>query len=69
MMKNLTLLFLSLTELAKFSKLISSGYLLNTVNLTFTANIPNKYANLAIEYYNAKLIETTRNVYSYKTLN
>jgi hypothetical protein len=64
-MNDLTLHFISLTELADFTKLISCGYFLNTVNLTITGNIPRKYADLAIQTYHANIIATTSERYSW----
>jgi len=67
-MKKRTLKFTSLIEMAKFSKLVSVGYLMNTNNFTLTANFPDADISLALEKYNATLIETTDKVFSYETI-
>lgn len=64
-MKKLTLQFPTLTNLGCFMKLLTGGYLLNTNNLTITATMPQIEVNLALDLYNAKLIETTEKVFSY----
>lgn len=67
-MKKVTLHFHSLCQLTAFSKGLACGYLLNTNNLTITGKIPPLQVNLAIEFYNAAVIETTEKVYSYDCL-
>ena len=67
-MKKLTLQFLNLAELAAFSKYLSSGYLLNTNNLTITAVISDRMVILATEQFHATLIETTDKVFSYELI-
>ena len=64
-MKKLTLQFRTLTDLGRFLKLITGGYLLNTNNLTITASMPQIEINLALDLYNANVIETSEKVFSY----
>ena len=66
-MQKRTLKFNSLIEMAKFSKTVSVGYLMNTNNLTITGTFPDEAIDLALERYRAALIETTDKVYSYGT--
>jgi hypothetical protein len=67
-MKKRTLKFTSLIEMAKFSKLIAVGYLMNTNNFTLTANFSDADTALALEKYNAIIIETTDKVFSYEVI-
>ena len=67
-MKKLTLQFLSLSELAAFSKYLTNGYLLNTNNLTITAAIPDRMVIIATEQFHATVIETTDKVFSYELI-
>ncbi len=57
-MKKLTLQFDTLTELTTFLKGISGGYVLNTNNLTLTAKLPDLQLGIALELYNAVVLET-----------
>ena len=54
--------------MAKFSKAINSGYLMNTNNFTLTGRFTNAEIELARENYNAILIETSDKVFSYENL-
>jgi len=56
-MKNLTLRFPSLAELCEFVKQLYGGYLLNTLNNTITACFSEHYLKIAINKYNATLID------------
>ena len=67
-MKKRTLKFTCLIEMATFSKLIAVGYLMNTNNFTLTANLSDTDVTLALEKYNAMLIETTDKVFSYEAI-
>jgi len=67
-MKKRTLKFTCLIEMATFSKLITVGYLMNTNNFTLTANLSDTDVTLALEKYNAMLIETTDKVFSYEAI-
>lgn len=66
-MEKRTLKFTSLIELAKFSKLVSVGYLMNTNNLTLTARFSDTDIALALNKHHAAIIETTDKVYSYES--
>lgn len=68
-MNKLTLQFKSLSELAAFSKNLMGGYLVNTNNFTVTARMPEVHVILAVEFFNAILIETSDKVYSYEILS
>ena len=54
--------------MAKFSKNLSSGYLMNTNNFTLTGKFTEEEINLAKKNFEAKLIETTDKVYRYENL-
>ena len=64
-MEKRTLKFASLKELTDFSKTLASGFLINTKNLTLTANISELQLSVAMDLHNALLIETTEKVFSY----
>lgn len=64
-MQNLTLHFNSLPELSAFLKQLYGGYLLNTMNLTITACFSEHYLNVAINQYNAMIVDTGLNANSY----
>ena len=66
-MEKRTLKFTSLIDMAKFSKLVSAGYLMNTNNLTLTAKFSGADIDLALNHYHAMIIETTDKVYSYES--
>ena len=61
-----TLKFQCLIHMAKFSRSISSGYLMNTNNFTLTGKFTEEEINLARMNYDAKLIETTDKVFRYE---
>lgn len=61
-----TLKFQCLIHMAKFSKAITNGYLMNTNNLTLTGKFTVEEINLATKNYDAKLIETTDKVFRYE---
>ena len=67
-MEKQTLKFACLIEMARFSKLVSAGYLMNTNNFTLTGKFPAADIALAIENYHASLIETSEKVFSYESL-
>ena len=64
-MEKQTLKFPSLIHVAKFSKLISTGYLMNTNNCTLTGRFSIDEIEMALNQFQARLIETTEKVYSY----
>ena len=65
LMEKLTLKFNSIIDLAKFTKAIETGYLMNTIKLTLTGRFTESDIELASTVYNAGVIETTESVYSY----
>jgi hypothetical protein len=67
-MEKRTLLFTSLEDLAKFSKVVSVGYLMNTTNLSLTGYFSAEDIFIALKQYSAKEIKTTEKVYSYNRL-
>ncbi len=66
-MEKRTLKFSSLIEMARFSKLLSVGYLMNTNNFTLTGKLSDADIRLALHKHHAALIETTDKVYSYES--
>jgi hypothetical protein len=60
-----TLKFQCLIDLAKFSKLLSTGYLMNTNNYTLTGRFSDEEVALAEDKFNGQLIETTDKVFTY----
>jgi hypothetical protein len=65
-MKKRTLQFNSLVDVARFAKSVTAGYLINTNKFTLTGNFSEEEINNALGKYNAKLIETSEYVFSYK---
>jgi hypothetical protein len=63
-----TLKFTCLIELARFSKLVPVGYLLNTNNFTLTGRFTDPEVRQAIQKHNATVIETTEKVFSYESV-
>ena len=51
--------------MAKFSKNLTTGYLMNTNKNTITGYLLKEEIDLALKKYRAFLIETTEKVYSY----
>lgn len=64
-MEKRTLKFQSLIDMAKLSKLISTGYLMNTNNFTLTGKFSEEEIKLAINKFRGILIETTDKVFMY----
>ena len=64
-MEKRTLKFQCLVDMAKFSKLVSVGYLMNTNNFTLTGKFTKEDIDLALRQFHAESIETTDKVYSY----
>jgi hypothetical protein len=60
-----TLKFQCLIDLAKFVKLLSTGYLMNTNNFTLTGRFSDEEVVLAEKKFNGQLIETTDKVFTY----
>jgi len=67
-MQKQTLKFDCLINMAIFSRQISSGFLMNTNNFTLTGKFSQADIGLAIQKYNATVIETTDKVFSYESL-
>ena len=67
-MQKRTLKFQCLITMAKFSKVVSAGYLMNTNNFTLTGKFSESDIGLAIEEFDAELIETSEKVFSYESL-
>lgn len=66
-MEKQTLKFQSLIDMAMFSKLVTTGYLMNTNNFTLTGIFSGADIKLAVTDYRAILIDTSDKVYSYET--
>ena len=64
-MQKITLQFLTLSDLAHFSKTIQSGFFMNTSKLTLTGNFSRSAIDLAVKTFNATEIQTTDKVYMY----
>ena len=64
-MQKQTLKFPTLIHMAKFSKIVSVGYLMNTVNCTLTGRFTPEDVDMALSEFGAKVIETTDKVFSY----
>jgi hypothetical protein len=64
-MEKRTLKFQCLVDMARFSKVVSVGYLMNTNNFTLTGRFTESEIELAIQQYGGYIIETTEKVYSY----
>lgn len=67
-MEKRTLKFQCLITMARFSKQITTGYLMNTNNFTLTGKFSPEELALACEQFGAHLIETSDKVFSYETL-
>jgi len=67
-MEKRTLKFNCLIEMARFSQLVSVGYLMNTNNFTLTAKFSDVETELAMARYNAAVIKTSDKVYSYESV-
>ena len=65
-MKRRTLQFNSLVDVAKFAKSVTAGYLINTNKFTLTGNFTEEEISNALAKFNAKQIETSEFVFSYK---
>jgi hypothetical protein len=64
-MEKRTLKFQCLVYMAKFSKIVSVGYLMNTNKFTLTGKFRDEDVDLAVKKYKAVLIETTDKVFTY----
>lgn len=64
-MEKRTLKFQCLVDMAKLSKLLSTGYIMNTNNFTLTGKFSDEDIRLAVNKFKAVLIETTDKVFTY----
>ncbi len=64
-MEKRTLKFDNLVDLARFSKILATGYLMNTNNFTLTGKFSDSEVRTAISMYSAQVIETTDKVFTY----
>jgi hypothetical protein len=67
-MEKITLKFNCLITMARFSKQITTGYLMNTNNFTLTGRFTPEELALALNEFGAMRIETTEKVFSYETI-
>jgi hypothetical protein len=63
-----TLKFSCIITMARFSKTLTTGFLMNTNNFTLTGKFTEADLNVACEEFGAKLIDTTEKVFSYETV-
>jgi hypothetical protein len=64
-MAKTTLLSPSLIEMARFSKIVATGYLMNTNKNTLTGQFTEQDIQLAVKMYKAAVIETTEKIFTY----
>lgn len=64
-MKRQTLQFYSFESLAAFSRLLSYGYLMNTNRLTLTSTFIPEHLKLALNEFDAALVDTTEKTFTY----
>ena len=64
-MEKRTLKFSCLIDMARFSKTVSYGFLMNTNNFTLTGKFTDADVMLATRQYGASLIATTDKVFTY----
>jgi hypothetical protein len=67
-MEKRTLKFNCLINMAKFSKMVAVGYLMNTNNFTLTGRFSDTDIVLASEEYGAIEIDTTEKVFTYESM-
>lgn len=65
-MEKRTLQFQTLIDVARFSKMVSCGYLINTNKLTLTGKFSDQEVAAAEQQFQAKPVETTELVYAYR---
>lgn len=63
-----TLKFQCLITMAKFSKSVETGYLMNTNNFTLTGKFTEEEIQAACQEFEARLIETSDKVFSYEAV-
>jgi hypothetical protein len=64
-MQKITLKFKCLIDMARFSKVVSTGYLMNTNKFTLTGQFSTEDIGLALNQFHAIEIETTEKVFTY----
>lgn len=64
-MEKQTLSFQCLIDMAKFSKIVSVGFLMNTNKFTLTGRFTKEDIEMAQRKFHASLIETTEKIYTY----
>ncbi len=64
-MQKITLKFKCLIDMARFSKVVATGYLMNTNKFTLTGPFTQQDVELAMRQYQAIEIETTEKVFTY----
>jgi hypothetical protein len=64
-MKKRTLKFTTIKDLAEFARTLSSGYLMNTNNLTLTGKFTEEEIQKSFKHFKAEQIETTEKVFTY----
>jgi hypothetical protein len=67
-MEKRTVKFNCLINMARFSKMVAVGYLMNTNNFTLTGRFTDTDVSLASEEYDAIEIDTTEKVFSYESM-
>ena len=67
-MEKLTLKFDCLINMAIFSKVLSTGYLMNTNNFTLTGKFKEHEIALALSRYEAMLVECSDKIFTYEDL-
>jgi hypothetical protein len=65
-MQKQTLKFDCLVNMALFSKMVATGYLMNTNNLTLTGKFTHSEVELAQKRFRAAMVETSEKVFSYE---
>ena len=63
-----TLKFDCLINMALFARQVNAGYLMNTNNFTLTGKFSDQEVEVALDKYNAHIIDTTDKVFSYEPL-
>lgn len=64
-MEKITLKFRCLIDMARFSKVVATGYLMNTNKFTLTGRFTEAETELAVKNYYATVIETSEKVFTY----
>ena len=64
-MRKITLKFKCLIDMARFSKVVATGYLMNTNKFTLTGHFTHPEVEMAMQQYSAIEIETSDKVFTY----